>query len=98
MENHRPASTWHVVRTASGDCVHIIVEMPATIEIEDKTAPRKIYIADSRYNQLGLDSIESLGLLNIPLNSVCNVVSRSPAQSAITEQTDDTIKRFLQSS
>ena len=72
--------------------------MPATIEFDDKTASGKIYIADSRDNLSGLDFIESLGLLDIPLNSVCKTISRSPAQISIIEQTDDTIKRFLQSS
>ena len=51
-------------------------------------------IADSRHNLLGLDLIKLLGLLDILLNSICNAVPRSPAQSAITEQTDDTIECF----
>ena len=65
----------HVARSSSGDYVHT-GKLPATIEIEDITAPRVT------------------GLLDIPLNPVCNIVSRSTAQSAITEQIDDTIKRF----
>ena len=43
---------------------------------------------------MGLDFIESLGLLDIPLNPVCNAVSRSPAQNAIKEKNNDTIKHF----
>ena len=81
----------HVTWSASGDCVHIT---GATMEIDDKTASGKIYIADSRYNQLDLDFIKSLGFLDIPFNSVCNAVSRSPAQGAITDQTNDTRERF----
>ena len=50
--------------------------------------------ADSRHNLLGLDFIKSLGLLNILLNAVCNAVSRSLAQSAIMEQTNNIIKDF----
>ena len=83
----------HVARSASRDCVHITGELPATMEI-DKTVSRKIYIEDSRHNLLGFDFIKSLGLLDIPLNSVCNAIFRSPAKSAITKQTDDTLKRF----
>ena len=79
MENHRPTTT-NIVQNASGGCIHITGELPATIK-NSKTASGMIYIADSRDNLLGLDSI-------------CNAVSRSPAQSAIIEQTDDTIKHF----
>ena len=68
-------------------------KVPATIVIEDKIASGKIYMADSRHNLLGLDFIKSLGLLDLSLNSVCNAVSRSPAQNAIMKLTDDT-KRF----
>ena len=66
------------------------------MEIKDKTASGKIYIADSWRNLLGLDFIESLGLLYKPLNSDSNAVSTSPAQNAFTEQTNDTIERFPQ--
>ena len=83
-----------VAGRASGDCVDINGKLPATIENEDKTASGKINRADSRYNVLGLDFIESLGLLDIPRNSVCNAISRSPKQSAIMELTDDLTKRF----
>ena len=69
--------TRHVAQRVSGDCVHITRELPATTKIENKTASRKIYIADSRHNLLSLDFVESLGLLDIPLYSVCNAVSRS---------------------
>ena len=41
-----------------------------------------------------IDFIESLGLLDITLNFICNVVSRSSTQSAITEQTKEILKRF----
>ena len=61
------------------------------MEIEDETTSEKNYRTDLRYNLLGLDFIKSLDLLGIPLYSVCNAVSRSPAQCAIT---DDTIKHF----
>ena len=37
-----------LARSASKDSVHITGELPATIEIEDKTASGKIYLADSR--------------------------------------------------
>ena len=87
-------STRHVSQIASGDCVHIIGELPAIIKIEDKTASGKEYVADSRHNPLGLDFIESPGLLDTPLNFVCNAVSRSTTQSAITDQTEDILKRF----
>ena len=60
------------------------------MEIEDKAASRKIYIADSKHNLLGLDFIKSIGLLDILLHSVCNAVLKSPAQGAITEQINDT--------
>ena len=78
---------------ASRDCV----PMTATIEIENKTISGKIYIADSRDNLLGLDFIESLGLLDILFNSVCDAVFRSPAQSANTGQTDDNHQTFFPS-
>ena len=71
-------------------------ELPATFEFENKTASRKVYIADSRHNLVDFDFIESQGLLDIPLNSVCNAVSRHPVQNALTEQGDDSIKRFPQ--
>ena len=61
-------STRHVAWSTSGDCVHIPGELPVIIKIEDKTASGKIYVADLRHNLLGLDFIESLGLLDIPLN------------------------------
>ncbi len=57
------------------EIVHITGELPATFEIEDKTASGKIYIADSRHSLLGLDFIDSLGLLDIPFSSVYNAVS-----------------------
>ena len=63
-------------------------------KIEDKTASGKICIEDLRHNLLGFDFIKSLGLLNIPLNSVYSAVSRSPDQIAIMEQTNDIIKCF----
>ena len=40
--------TRHVVWSASGDCVNITGELPATMEIEDKTASEKIYKANSK--------------------------------------------------
>ena len=86
--------TRHVAWSASGNCVPATEELSATIEIEDKTVSRKIYVADSRHKLWGFDFIESLGLLNIPFNSVWNAVCKSEAQSAITEQTDD-IKHFF---
>ena len=46
-------STRHVVRSASGDCVHITGELPAMIKSEDKTASGKVYVADSRHNLWG---------------------------------------------
>ena len=67
--------------------------MPGLIKIEDKTASGKIYVAELRHNLLGLDFIESLGLLDIPLNFIGNAVSIS-TQSAITDQTDKILKRF----
>ena len=36
-----------------------------------------------------LDFIESQGLLDIPLNFICNAISRSSTQSAITDQTKE---------
>ena len=85
-------SIWHIAWSASGDGVLITGKLPATMEIENKTASGKIYKADSRQNLLGLDFIKSLGLLDMPFNSVSNAIFRSPAQCSITEQTDDIIK------
>ena len=56
-------STKHVGRGASGDCVHITGELPATIRIEEKAASGIIYISNSQNNLLGLDSF----------NTECNV-------------------------
>ena len=53
------------------------------MEIEDKTASKKIYITDSRHNLLGLDFIKVLGLLYVPINTVCNAVSRFPAHGGV---------------
>ena len=82
------------MQSASEDFVHITGELPAIIQTEDKTASGKVYVADSRHNLLGLDFIESLGLLDIALNFICNAVSRSSTQSAITDQTEEILKRF----
>ena len=45
-------STGHVAQSASGDCVHITGELPATIKMKDKTASGTIYIANSSHNLL----------------------------------------------
>ena len=87
-------STKHVARSTSGDCVHITSELPATIRIEEKIASGIIYISNSQHNLLGLDFIEPLGLLDIPLSFVCNAVSKSLTQSAIRDLTEDILKRF----
>ena len=58
-------STSHVAQCASGNCVHITGELPATIKMKGKTASGTIYIANSSHDLLGLDFIEPLGLLNI---------------------------------
>ena len=87
-------STRHVAQSASGDHVHITGELSAIIKIEDKTASGKVYVADSRYNLSVLDFIESLGLLDTLLNFICNAVSRSSTQNAITDQTEEILKRF----
>ena len=76
MENHRLAST-NSYNTCSAEYIWGIVstsleKLPATIEIENKTAFGKLHRADSKHNLLGL--------VDISLNSVCNAVSRSPAQ------------------
>ena len=74
MGNHRPA---FIDINSSGDCVHITGELPATIKMKDKTASGTIYIANLSHNLLGLGFIEPLGLLDIPLNQICKVVSSS---------------------
>ena len=58
----------HVARSDSGDSVHITGKVTATIRIEEKTASGIICISNSQHNILGLDFIEPLGLLDIPLN------------------------------
>ena len=87
-------SSRHVARSASGECVHIVRELPAVIKIEDKTASGKVYVADLRHNLLGLDFIESLDLVDIPLHFICYAVSKSSIQSTITDQTEGILKRF----
>ena len=87
-------STSHVAQSASGDCVHITGELPATIKMKDKTASGTIYIANSSHNLLGLDFIEPLGFLDIPLNQICKVVSSSSPQNNTIDQTKDIMKRF----
>ena len=86
-------STSHVAQSASGDCVHITGELRATIKMKNKTASGTIHIANSSHNLLGLDFIEPLGLLDIPLNQICKVVSSSSPQNTI-DQTKDIMKRF----
>ena len=50
MKNHRPTSTnTYKTFSASGDCIHITGELPATVEIEDKAASVKIYIQDTTF-------------------------------------------------
>ena len=86
-------STKHVAQSASGDCVHIMGELPATIRIEEKTASGIIFISNYQHNLLGLDFIEPLGL-DIPLNFVCKAVSKLLTQSAIKDLIEDILKRF----
>ena len=87
-------STGYVAQSASGDCVHITGEVPATIKLKNKTASGTIYIANSSHNLLGLDFIEPLGLLDIPLNQICKVVSSSSPQNNTIDQTKEIMKRF----
>ena len=87
-------STSHVAQSASGNGVHITGELPATIKMKEKTVSGNIYIANSSHNLLGLDFIEPLGLLDIPLNRICKVVSSSLPQNNIIHQTKDIMKRF----
>ena len=87
-------STKHVARGASGDCVHITGELPATFRIEEKTASGIIYITNSPHILLGLDFIEPLGLFDIPLNFVYNAVSKLLTQNAIKDQAENILKRF----
>ena len=63
-------STSLVAQNASGDFVHITGELPATIKLKNKTASGTIYIANSCHNLQGLDFIDPLGLLDIPLNQI----------------------------
>ena len=86
-------STKHVARRVSGDCVLITGELPATIRME-KTASGIIYISNSQHNLLGLYFIEPLGLLDVPLNFVCNAVSKSLTQGVIKDLAEDILKQF----
>ena len=94
MGKFQLALTKHAAQSASGDCINIKGELPATIRIEDKTASGIIYISNSQHNFLGLDFIEPLGLLDIPLNFVGNAESKLLTQSAIKDMTEDILKRF----
>ena len=87
-------ATSHVAQSASEDCVHITGELPATIKLKTKTASGTIYIANSSHNLLGLDFIEPLGLLDIPLNQICKVVSSSSPLNNTIDQTKEIMKRF----
>ena len=44
--------------------------------------------------KLRFDFIESLRLLDIQLNHICNAVSRSSTQSGVKEQTEEILKCF----
>ena len=82
----------HVAWSTSRDYVHSTDELSAIIKIEDKTASGKVCC---RFETTFWDLIlSSLGLLDIPLNCICNAVSRSSTQSAITDQIEEILKRF----
>ena len=60
--------------SASGDPVKILGKFTARLKLHGREGTGSCYVADSQLNVLGSDWMESLGLWNVPISSVCNSV------------------------
>lgn len=59
------------------ECVSITGEFTANVTLNKTSTSSVVYIANMDHNLLGINFMESLGLLDTLLNSVCNLVARS---------------------
>ena len=88
--------TNHSARSASGDTIQIIGELPCAITFKDKTINGKCYISDcAGLDLFGLEWIEELDLFDVPLTSIfssCQVKS----DSEVAQQFSDVLRNKFQ--
>lgn len=78
--------TNHVARSASGGKLNLLGRVACQITYEGTLSQADCYVSKHpNLNLLGLDWLENLKLLDVPLNSVCNAVNLS---------TDDWVKQI----
>lgn len=69
--------------SASGDPVHLWGSFSCCMSLNDKKAAGTCYVS-ARLNLLGNDLMTSLGLWNVPLATVCNMITESPQPNSLT--------------
>ncbi|CAH8614326.1 unnamed protein product [Dicrocoelium dendriticum] len=84
-----------VAHNASGGVLRLVGELNCKIAFQGVEKSGTCYISDRpNLNLLGLDWIEKLNLLDVPLNQICNRVRASPDPSAKSvEDMTRTLKR-----
>jgi hypothetical protein len=79
--------TNHQAHSASGNTLKLTGELNCVVSFKDISTPAICYLTDfSNLNLLGLDWIDKLNLMHVPLSTVCNNVQ--------LETNSDTIKHF----
>lgn len=70
--------------SASGDPVPMLGRFTARLKLHGREGTGSCYVTDSRLNVFGNDWMETLGLWDVPIASVCNSISQSSPN--LTEQ------------